>query len=362
LNLHASPWEARAVETLLAHASVAPLEEELAVILAKTLVERGDAARAIPLLASATTSAALLMSADLAADIGELPRAIATIERVLLRSLDYPGARERHRRWRTALGYDAAPPRSFAGATRVVANASDMPFVLLRELARGGTGAVYEAEDRELARRVAVKVYYDRERDEGRAQLLHEARVAASLAGPGIVRVFDADPAHGFLALELSPLGALRDAIRARDLTRLTPIERWLAPLAAALARVHAAGWVHNDVKPANVLLRAAASPVLSDFGIARRAGVPSPAGSLGYVSPERLAGRPSDPRDDVYGFGRLLDDVLDVLDMLDANDANDATGIAYLRQLAAACVGPDESRPADGHALATRLRVEAHS
>ena len=61
------------------------------------------------------------------------------------------------------------------------------------------------------------------------------------------------------------------------------------------LARVHAGGWVHHDVKPANVLLADLDTPVLTDFGIARKVGEPSPAGSLGYVSPERLAGRASD-------------------------------------------------------------------
>jgi serine/threonine-protein kinase len=71
----------------------------------------------------------------------------------------------------------------------------------------------------------------------------------------------------------------------------------------------------------------------------------------MGYMSPERLRGRPSDPRDDVYGFGRVLEDVLE----------HDATGHdrAKFGRLAAACTGPDEGRPADGRAILTRLRVE---
>ena len=71
-------------------------------------------------------------------------------------------------------------------------------------------------------------------------------------------------------------------------------------------------------------------------------------------MSPERLAGRASDVRDDVYGFGRILEDVLDALDALDAERA------ARWRPLVAACVGPDAARPADARALLTRLRVEA--
>jgi serine/threonine protein kinase len=109
---------------------------------------------------------------------------------------------------------------------------------------------------------------------------------------------------------------------------------------------------VHHDVKPANVLLFAPDRPVLADFGTARRALDPSPLGSLGYVSPERIAGRASHPRDDVFGFGRILEDVLDAM--------ADPALTARWQPIAAACVGPDEGRPADARALVTRLRVEA--
>jgi serine/threonine protein kinase len=101
---------------------------------------------------------------------------------------------------------------------------------------------------------------------------------------------------------------------------------------------------VHHDVKPANVLWMAPGVPVLADFGIARRVGEPSPPGSPGYVSPERLAGRESDPRDDVFGFGRVL-----LVEM--AHGGGEAEHEAW-RTLAAACTGPDEGRPPDGAAL----------
>jgi len=342
--LRSSPDEGKAIEALLARASAMP--EELALAVANALVDRGEPARALAAIANATSSDALLVRADLLADAGDVGGAAALVERVLLRNLDQPGARERHRRWREQLGLSHDAPRVDASAATVVTNEPDAPFRLLREVARGGAGAVYEAEDRELGRRVALKVYHHPERD--RAQLTHEARVAAALAGPNVVRVLDADPEHGWLALEWAAGGALRDAIRARRAEALRPIERWAVPLAAALARAHAAGWIHHDVKPANVLL-AANEPLLSDFGIARRAGEPSPPGSMGYVSPERLAGRASDPRDDVYGFGRIVEDVLDAL-----GDASPAW-----RAVAAACTGADANRPTDARALLTRLRIE---
>jgi serine/threonine-protein kinase len=297
-----------------------------------------------------------LLAADLSAAEGRVAEALALIERVLLVNLDYPGARERHARWRAQLGLGAPGAlRQDPSAITVVSREPDAPFLLLREVARGGAGAVYEAEDRELSRRVALKVYHHPDRD--RAQLLHEASVAASLAGKGIVRVLDADPEHGWLALEWAPLGSLRHCLRssADEMQLLVPIERWAIPLAAAVAKVHAAGWVHHDLKPANVLLAAPDRPVLTDFGTARRAGEASPPGSLGYVSPERLAGRASDPRDDVFGFGRILEDTLAAL------GPSSAAGAAW-HEIASACTGADAGRPSDARALLTRLRVEAGS
>ena len=346
--LRQSPDEGRAVHELARLHGERPLPEDLAVAVASALVDRGEPELAAKLLMTVQSSAALLLRADLYGSAGDVPTALALTERVLLRDLDHPGARDRHRRWREALGYrDEGKREAQTGAT-VVTREPDAPFLLLREVARGGAGAVYEAEDRELSRKVALKVYHHVDRD--RAQLAHEARVAAELAGPGIVRVFDADPSHGWLALEWAPLGAIRDHVRGKDHAALAPIERWALPLASALARVHAGGWVHHDVKPANVLLVTPETPLLADFGSARRIGEPSPAGSIGYVSPERLKGRASDPRDDVYGFGRLLEDVLDAL----ADPA-----LEKWRPLASACVGPDDARPADARALVTRLRVE---
>jgi serine/threonine-protein kinase len=102
-------------------------------------------------------------------------------------------------------------------------------------------------------------------------------------------------------------------------------------------------------VKPANVLFRSPDDPLLTDFGTARRRGEPSPPGSLGFVSPERLAGRTSDPRDDVYGFGRILEEALD------ATKPTTAAGDIW-RALAAACTGPDDQRAADAGALAASM------
>ena len=344
--LRSTPDEASAVEELSRLAQMRQLPDSLIVDLGATLLDRGEQEGARRVLSVSSSLPALLLLSDLAERRGDVPAALALIERVLLRDLDHPGARERHRRWRAELGFDFEQKPIAAGAT-VVAREPDAPFDLLREVGRGGAAAVYQAVDRQLGRHVALKVYHQPERD--RSQLAHEARVAVTLEGTGIVRVFDVDPDHGWIALESAPAGALREHIRARDVARLLPIDRWALPLANALARVHRFGWVHHDVKPANVLLSRTGAAILTDFGTARLIGEPSPPGSLGYVSPERMKGRTSDPRDDVYGFGRILEDVLQGLAA--------HGGMERIRAFAASCAGPDDGRPVGGSALAQRLR-----
>ena len=338
LRLRRTADEARAIDALLSRDRVAPLRDDLALHVASALVDRGDPVRALGLLEPRSSPAALLLRSDLEADRGETYRALALVERVAFSALDFPGARERLARHRTTLGIVPPASPSSANATIVGPRETDAPFVLLREVARGGAGAVYEAEDRELGRRVALKIYHDDRR--GHAQLAHEARVAADLAGTGVVRVLDVDLDHAWLAIEWAQGGSLRDAIRSKNRDIVAPIARWALPLSRALARVHAHGWAHLDVKPANVLFDARGAPMLGDFGIAQKIGAAAPPGSLGFVSPERLAGDPASATDDVYGFGRVLEEALAVEDD------------ERWRNLAAGCLAPKASRPANGSAL----------
>jgi hypothetical protein len=342
-DLRSTHEEGRAIHQLLVRNQSEALPEPLLVSVASALVDRGEDEAAASILALASSLPALVLRADLRERAGDMAGAIALIERVLFRDIDWPGARERHARWRRVLG--GAHQRAVSEPTSGWMEAlPGVPFRLLREAARGGAGVVYEAEDRDLGRRVALKVYHRPARD--RLQLLHEAQVAVALAGEGIVRVFDVDPEHGWLALEWALLGTLLGPLQRGEPWVRRDIERWAKPLARALARVHAGGWVHHDVKPANILFRAIDAPLLTDFGTARRQGAPAPPGSLGYVSPERLAGRLSDPADDVYGFGRVLEDAI--------NGRADPPGdlIAPWRRLAAICTGPCDSRPRDGAEL----------
>jgi hypothetical protein len=352
-ELRTTPDEGRAVQRLLARDAINPLPERLLVAVASALVDRGEPGAAAAVLARARSTPALLLRADLCESGGDLAGAVALVEQVLARDIDWPGARERHARWRALFGqgpqgggYGGQPYVASTPVAPAVSLPADVPFRLLREAGRGGSASVYEAEDRELSRRLALKIYHRPDRD--RAKLLHEARVAVAVAGEGVVQVLDVDPRRGWLAMQWAPLGALRPQSGMA----------WIYPLARALARVHAAGWVHHDVKPANVLLRAPDAPMLADFGSARRAGEPSPPGSLGYVSPERLGGRPSDPRDDVYAFGRVLLATLDSISSASlASPADPGTEVGNAwRALAGSCTGTDAGRPRDGSELSLRI------
>ncbi len=202
-RIRATPEEGRAVEQLLVRDARSPLPEPLLVAVASALVDRGEHVAGLRVLERAGSNDALLLRADLLARAGEPAAAVALVERVLLRDLDWPGARERHSRGLAAMGLHRAPTKPDPSSATMMTSAPDAPFALLREIARGGAGVVYEAEDRELGRRVALKMYHRPDRD--RPQLLHEARVAVALAGPGLVRVFDVDPARGWLAMEWAP-------------------------------------------------------------------------------------------------------------------------------------------------------------
>ncbi|MBK8256206.1 MAG: serine/threonine protein kinase [Polyangiaceae bacterium] len=345
--------EHAAANKILQALSERPIPEAVRVSCADILAARGDEAGALRVLEGTRSAPALILAADLYASTGQLARAVGTIERVLARSIDAPGARERHARWSNALGVSKVERRRRDEATVVTATPAGAPFRLLREVARGGAGSVYEAEDEVLGRRVAFKVYHGRSSD--RALLEREAKIASRLAGPGVLRMLDADPFEGWLATEWVARGSVRDVLRAGDAAVLLPIAPWAVSLARAIARVHEQGYVHADVKPANVMLRKADEAVLGDFGISAVIGAPGAPGSAGYVSPERISGRSCDPRDDVYGYGRVLEDVLERLEKLDSpadGPALDRADAEVWRKIAALCIGPDETRPADGRAL----------
>ncbi len=349
----ATPAQSRYLEAIIAGLSDDPALDPLRVACASLLEARGQTLEALRLCSVSRSVPGMMLAAELYASSGKLPQAVSMIERVLARDIDTPGARERHERWSEQLG---RKPRQLVvddGATVVGPALAKTSFRLVREIARGGAGTVYEAEDELLGRRVAYKVYHRPRED--RAQIEREARTAVQLAGPGVLRIYDIDPEVGWLACEWIGRGSLRDVLSSGRVAEVLPLSSWLPALLRALGRVHGEGLVHGDIKPANVLFRAPDDPLLSDFGLCQPAGTPAPVGTPGYMSPERIDGSDSDPRDDVYAVGRVIEDVLGERD----DAALSAERLAWTEadarrwaRVALACMADAASRPADALAL----------
>jgi len=187
-------------------------------------------------------------------------------------------------------------------------------------LGRGGAGEVWRAEDLELGRTVAVKLLRRQASDplSTADPLRSEARAAARLSHPNVVATYDVGTSGGevFLVMEL---------VEGRDLAQLLrtdglPSTEFVADVAVqasrALDAAHAAGIVHRDVKPGNLLLAADRTLKITDFGISEAA-VPSPSGRsvlLGtawYVAPEQVRGEPASPASDRYALGCVLYELL---------------------------------------------------
>ncbi len=194
-------------------------------------------------------------------------------------------------------------------------------YELLRSLGRGGMGVVWQARDITLDRAVAVKEVTlppgldERQRSQLRERTLREARAAARISSEAAVTVYDVVEEDGrpWIVMELLPPRSLADVVREQG-----PMDPGTAVavglrLLDALAAAHAAGVLHRDVKPANVLFDAAGAAVLTDFGIASLEGDTSltttgtVVGSPGYVAPERALGRSPSPASDLWSLGVTL-------------------------------------------------------
>ncbi|HEY3349340.1 MAG TPA: serine/threonine-protein kinase [Thermoanaerobaculia bacterium] len=188
-------------------------------------------------------------------------------------------------------------------------------YRLVGPVGAGGMGAVFEAVDEPLGRRVALKVVdVPLDGEEAAAALLAEARVLAGLEHPGLVPVHDAGrlaDGRAYYAMKLVRGRRLDEALAGSSLPeRLRVFLRVCEPVAFA----HASGVVHRDLKPPNVMLGSFGEVLVLDWGLARPvAGAADASGTPGFMAPEQAAGRPVDARADVYGLGALLDAILRV-------------------------------------------------
>jgi eukaryotic-like serine/threonine-protein kinase len=191
-------------------------------------------------------------------------------------------------------------------------------YEILGELGRGGMGVVYKARQANLNRVVALKVILAGEHASAETldRFREEARAVARLQHPNIVQVYEVGE-HGnlpFFSLEYCSGGSLDRKLKA---TPLTPEESavLVQTLARAVQAAHANGIVHRDLKPANVLLDAAGTPKVTDFGLAKRLGElgKTASGALlgtpSYMSPEQAEGKGKQvgPAADIYALGAIL-------------------------------------------------------
>ncbi len=190
--------------------------------------------------------------------------------------------------------------------------------VLESLLGQGGMGQVWRARDEALGRVVAVKLLPMSVRDEGRARSLRELEAASRVKHPNIVDVHAAGEAPSclYLVMDLVP-GVALDQLVARGPLEPRRAVTIALGLARALVALHAAGVIHRDVKPANLIVSEGDVARLMDFGVARlRDAQPLTQtlqllGTPLYMAPEQMMGEPIDERADVYGAGAVLYEAL---------------------------------------------------
>jgi eukaryotic-like serine/threonine-protein kinase len=261
-------------------------------------------------------------------------------------------------------------------------------YRLLERIAAGGMGTVWRAEDTLLHRPVAVKVLNEGLSSDERfvERFRGEAKAAAGLVHPNVAGVYDygEDGGRPYIVMELIEGETL--AARLRRTGRLDPEEVAAigAGVADGLAAAHEAGFVHRDVKPANVMLTSRGDVKIMDFGIAALGsgtgltGTGMVMGTARYLSPEQAVGDTATPASDLYALGVVLYELLTGTPPFD-RESPVATAMAHVREPArpVAEVRPDVprwlgelvdrclakepgDRPASAAALAAALRREA--
>jgi eukaryotic-like serine/threonine-protein kinase len=208
------------------------------------------------------------------------------------------------------------------GSDRRIASLVGGRYQITGLIASGGMGEVFQAHDRVLDRRVALKVL--RAGIGSDADFIERFRKEATIAGrlshPNIVQVYDfgrGEDGSAYMAMEFVDGQNLREVLNANGRLRPSIASRITAQVCAALEAARKAGLVHRDVKPENILLTADGGVKVADFGLSRtmaesratQAGVLM--GTAHYLAPEQVEGHPSDHRADIYALGVVLYEML---------------------------------------------------
>src|SRR5450631_3129273 len=192
-------------------------------------------------------------------------------------------------------------------------------YRLEEQISAGGMAVVFRARDERLDRLVALKILAPAlaEDEAFRQRFVRESRAAAAVDDPHIIPVYEAGEASGvlFIAMRYVPGGDVRTLVDRRGPLRAGRAAAIISPVASALDAAHAAGLVHRDVKPGNMLVDARPGRpdhvYLSDFGLSKGAlstsvgltGVGQFLGTVDYISPEQIEGKPVDGRADEYAL-----------------------------------------------------------
>ncbi len=201
-------------------------------------------------------------------------------------------------------------------------------FRIDRKLGAGGMGEVYQAEDTNLKRQVALKVLSKQlaTDPDGRNKIVKEAQTASRLTHPNIATVYEVDVAGEtpFIAMELVGGQSLKELLEQRSL-RPDELAKIARQVAEGLAEAHAGGVLHRDIKPGNVMVDARGRVKVLDFGLAvltqteREAGEDedqfvsrtatkyTTGGTVPFMAPEQLRGAMADARSDIFSFGVML-------------------------------------------------------
>ncbi|MFF8372095.1 serine/threonine-protein kinase [Streptomyces lydicus] len=225
-------------------------------------------------------------------------------------------------------GRDRSRERSTAPDSSGLRGRRIAEYLLQDEIGRGGMAVVYRAEDLRLGRTVAVKLLAPElaRNDTFRKRFTHESRVAAAIDHPHIVPVFEAGETEGMLYIAMRYVQG-RDLAALLDRDGPLPLEtacRIALQVASALDAAHAHDLVHRDVKPGNILVAEGTDSdrpehvYLTDFGLTKKSlsltgftSVGQFVGTLDYVAPEQISGRPVDGRCDVYSLACVLFEML---------------------------------------------------
>jgi len=205
-------------------------------------------------------------------------------------------------------------------------------YTIVRELARGEIATVYLARQRNADRQLVLKVLHQVAESAGGKILdrfLREYELIARIHHPNVVRIYDFGVAddHAYIAMEYCGGGSLKKRIAAG----IEPYEayRLMREIAGALGVLHAAGILHRDLKPTNVLFRDDGSLVLIDFGLAKQVALEAEVTGAGaifgtpyYMSPEQGHGQPVDLRGDIYSLGVIFFEMLTGSKLYDGDTA----------------------------------------